>query len=277
MYVLGIVGSKRRSGNCDILVRTVLKQCRSLGADVKIVYLDELNIETCRGCLACALRGRCSQKDDMQHLLDLMLGAQSLVVAAPTYLFSPSGIIKTIIDRALMLSAHLSDVDVSRPAVTISVAGNQLWNPLGIEFLNQFCFAYAFTVVDYQEAYAPGPGEVLLDNDNIDSAKNLAAKLVDKQPVPRPAEQNQCPACYSRSFRFLKNDQIQCSFCLTTGVISNQRLQFGTYEDNFWTPQHRKQHLKDWIVVTRDRYLEHRKRLKENLKRFKNEQKGASD
>jgi len=267
-YVLGIVGSKRRLGNCDVLTKLVMQQCERSGVSTKLVYLDEFGINTCRGCLRCVIKGSCPQKDDMEKLLEIMLGATGLVLAAPTYLFSASGVIKTIIDRALMLSSFLSELDVSRRAVTISVAGNELWNPLGSEFLNQFCFAYGFTVTDYLQAYSPGPAEVLLENQYVSAAKRLAKNLSEPNTSRRNPEKNQCPVCYSKTVSYTSNDKIRCSFCLTEAKINGQgSLTFNVEkgQESFWTPEHRRKHLEDWILVTRDKFLENRNKVKDEL------------
>ncbi len=272
--ILGLVGSKRRLGNCDVLVRSVLSRCAALGADTEIVYLDGLDISVCRGCLACAFKGRCVQKDDMHVLLEKMLQAKGLVLAAPTYLFSPSGIIKTVIDRALMLSPHLDRVDISRRAVTVSVAGNKLWNPLGIEFLNQLAFAYGFSVVDYLEAYAPGPAEVTLNEEYLLAAGRLAEVLLNREIPRRQPEENQCPVCYSRSFRISAGGRVQCVFCLTGGNLINGSLEIVAKQDHFWTPEHRKRHLAEWIFVTRDRFLKNRRAVKEKLAEITGQEAG---
>lgn len=270
-YVLGLVGSKRRNGNCDILVRSVLAACREAGMASEIIYLDELQLNVCRGCLACAFKGRCRQQDDMKDLLEKLLQAKGLVVAAPTYLFSPSGIIKTVIDRALMLSPFLEQLDATRPAVTISVAGNQLWNPLGIEFLNQLAFAYGFTVRNYLEAYAPGPGEAILNDSYLEQTKLLAQHLVEPLLPRRQAETNQCPVCFSRSFSFSGEKRVKCSMCLTEGRLNLEGiLEFPAenLQDNFWTPEHRQEHLEQWIFKTRERFLNRHQEIKAKMARF---------
>ncbi|WP_366921830.1 flavodoxin family protein [Metallumcola ferriviriculae] len=268
--ILGFVGSKRRLGNSDVLVRTVLSKCADMEAEVEIIYLDELDIRICRGCLACAFKGACVQKDDMTELISKMLKADGLVIAAPTYLFSPSGIIKTMIDRALMMSSYLDEVDISRPAVSITVAGNKLWNPLGVEFLNQFCFAFGFSVIDYLEAYAPGPGEVTLNDDSMVSAEQLGVKLLDPEAKRRQPDGYQCPVCFSRCVRISDKDNAQCAFCLTESSIKEDRLEVKENQESFWTPDHRKRHLAEWIFVTKDRFMENRQQIKENLSKFRN-------
>jgi len=54
--VLGIIGSPRKLGNCEILVKEV---CRNIGEDyiLKMVRLSTLDIQPCRACYR-----KCSNK-----------------------------------------------------------------------------------------------------------------------------------------------------------------------------------------------------------------------
>ena len=46
--VLGIYGSPRQNGNTDILLGEALKGAKDSGADIKEVFIRDLNISTCR-------------------------------------------------------------------------------------------------------------------------------------------------------------------------------------------------------------------------------------
>ncbi|GAW91465.1 flavodoxin family protein [Calderihabitans maritimus] len=280
MQILGIVASKRRLGNSDVLVREALEQAREAGAETEILYLDEYDLKGCRGCLACAYKGRCSLEDDMAVILEKLWLADGLVFAAPTYIFSPVAVVKALTDRALMLSPRLKDLEKRRrKAVTISVAGNPRWNPLGLEFLNQMVLAYGFSVLRGLEAYAPGPGEVLLQPELIAQVREAASFLVESLTNPQlsepAAEPNQCPVCRGRVFRITSTGDILCPICLTRGRItgkgSNLSLEFEPGEEHFWTPQHRQEHLVNWILETRKRFRENLKAVKEAQKKYKEE------
>ena len=48
--VLGIVGSPRKNGNTEILVKAALEAAAGLGAETDIVLLAEKKVAPCDGC-----------------------------------------------------------------------------------------------------------------------------------------------------------------------------------------------------------------------------------
>ncbi|AEG14773.1 NADPH-dependent FMN reductase [Desulfofundulus kuznetsovii DSM 6115] len=278
--ILGICCSRRPLGNSDVLLREALDEAQKTGAAVSFLRLPDLRFEPCRGCLACVYKGSCAIKnDDLGVLLEKILEADGLIIAAPTYLLGPAGIVKLVTDRALSLSPHLEDLaGRSRVAATISVAGNRKWNPLGVELLNLFPLAYGYRVIDYLEAYAPGPGEVLLESENVTRARELGrrvARALSGEIEARPPEEQQCGNCYGRAFRLSGQDRVTCVVCNATGrlVPDESGLRFvpdppGPH-GHFWTAEHRRHHLNEWIVPSRDRYLARRELIKELLARYK--------
>ncbi len=97
--VLGICGSPRKKGMSAALVGEVLK---NTGLPAELVYLADMDIGFCYGCLSCAKnRGACVRKDDMALLLDKMLKADALVLGTPNYYYCVSGLLKNMIDRSI--------------------------------------------------------------------------------------------------------------------------------------------------------------------------------
>lgn len=100
--ILGICGSARKKGNTAKLLEEVLKATET---DYDLIFLSELNISFCLGCLYCMKnKGRCVQKDDMKELIDKMLIAKAMVLGSPNYYYSVSGLMKTMIDRTISTS-----------------------------------------------------------------------------------------------------------------------------------------------------------------------------
>jgi len=273
--ILVLMASHRSPGNSEILARQAAAGAVGAGAEVELLNLTKLQISTCEGCLRCVFQGKCGEQDQMGELVKKMLAADGLIVAAPIYLLAPTSLIKKVMDRALMMSLYLDELEGRRRgALTIAVAGKEDWNPVGMEVLNQFAYAYGFTVYDYLEAYAPGPGEIMLQDLVMEKARlqgeGLVAYLHGKAPA-RAAAGNQCPSCYSRSFRLLGGNRIKCSFCLVEGTLDgsgNVQIAPELLADAFWTPKHRKRHLEEWIKATRGSYLKNRELVKERLQLF---------
>lgn len=273
--ILVLMASHRSPGNSEILARQAAAGAACSGAQIELLNISKMRISTCEGCLRCVFQGKCGEQDEMGELVNKMLAADGLIVAAPIYLLAPASLIKKAMDRALMMSLYLDELEGRRRgAVTIAVAGKEDWNPIGMEVLNQFAYAYGFPVFDYLEAYAPGPGEILLQEQVMEKAgrlgEGLVAYLHGKAPARKPAA-NQCPSCYSRSFRLLGGNRIKCSFCLVEGTLDgsgNVQVAPELLADAFWTPKHRKRHLEEWIKATRGSYLKNRELVKEKLQQF---------
>lgn len=278
--ILGIACSKRRLGNSDLLLQEALLAAKSLGAETEYLRLADLNIKPCLGCLSCVYKGTCAIKDDdMETLWKKLKDADGLIIAAPTYLFSPPGIVKKAIDRTLSITNDLAELaQRKRFAATINVAGNIKWNFLGVEFLNLFALAYHFEVIDYLEAYSTGPGEVLLKDEYPEQARRLGeiiVKALSGEVIRRKPELNQCPACYSKSFQFASPQKVFCCVCATSGKLvpgqSGVEIIFDEQEvaHHFWTPAHRRFHLDDWVIPTKDVFLKKKEAIKPLLAKYR--------
>ncbi|GAV23806.1 NAD(P)H-dependent oxidoreductase [Carboxydothermus pertinax] len=271
MKILGISFSARDKGNTDILVNTALRGAASVGASIEFIKAKDLNIENCRGCLSCVYKGKCPISDDLYKFIELVKSANGIVAGAPTYLFGPIGKVKTMTDRSLAISHFLEKIDPEKKfGITISVAGNPLWNPLGSEILNQFILSYGFSLYDFLAGYAPGPGEVLLNDELLENTYRLGKELVlalRKEKEPPKAQENQCPYCKSRLVKF-EEGKIYCAICLAPAEIRDGKLSFAANYEPFWTKNHRINHINDWIIPSRDRFLSKIKDIKEKAKQL---------
>lgn len=273
MDILLLCASARKKGNGDYLLKVVQRTIEEEGLTTELLYLNDLTINTCQGCLFCVYRGRCPQDDDVKELVEKIIEANGLVLAAPTYIFSASSIVKNIIDRSLMMAPYIEEIqDRRRWALSISVAGNSRWNYLGVESVNLMALAYQFRILDYLEAFAPGPGEVLLQEDLLEMTrergKNLALALMG-EIHRRPPSSFQCPSCYSKSFRMIDGESVICPFCGLQGERTEKGLVFkGDGEDMFFAPENLKEHLISWVMATRDRFKKNIPSLRERRAQF---------
>ena len=106
-YVLAVVGSPRKHGNCDILCDRVLAGARSAGARVEKFYLYSMDIKPCCACEGCRTAGNgvCVQKDDdMRAMYPRLKRCDGLVIASPIYWMMVSGPTKLFLDRWYPLS-----------------------------------------------------------------------------------------------------------------------------------------------------------------------------
>jgi multimeric flavodoxin WrbA len=96
--ILALTGTRRKGGNSDILTDKALEGAE--GAIIEKIYLKDLNIKPCKGCLRCNLLGYCSIKnDDFNYFRDKFLESQSIIISAPVYYHYIPGEMKVLLDR----------------------------------------------------------------------------------------------------------------------------------------------------------------------------------
>jgi len=260
-YILGVVGSARRWGNSDLLVRQALFGAQAEGATVKAVRLTELNLSSCTGCMRCVAGDPlCPLDDDLAWLADTMQAADGLILAAPTYFLGPAAVVKLVLDRLLVVMGQVNEpLPPVRPAVTIATAGLELWRGVTLPFLNAVAGTFGYRAIESLTALAPGPGEVLLDEELMArvfaAGRRLGRGELDLAPVPP----NVCPICRSDCF-VLNGGRATCPICGREAAVEYDggqvTLRFdevgGTHQR--WTPEGLRAHVVEWVMATGPRY-----------------------
>jgi len=134
--VLGICGSSRKKeSNTAAIMEEILK---ATGKSCELVWLCDLNINFCTGCLKCfsdpETKGVCWQKDDMEGLIQKMLNCKALILGSPTMYGNVTGRMKNFFDRSIgidsrgigpekKLAGHGRSPMAGRPAALVTVAG----------------------------------------------------------------------------------------------------------------------------------------------------------
>lgn len=107
MNVCGFVGSPRKQGNSDILADRFLEGAASAGAATRKFFLADLDINQCRGCYTgCMFKPgfRCATfRDDMDMLLEAVVGADLMIFASPLYCSCYTAIMARFFERLLPL------------------------------------------------------------------------------------------------------------------------------------------------------------------------------
>ncbi len=109
--VLIIAGSPRKGGNSDLLAAQFAKGASDAGHEVETVYLRDMKLNYCAGCLSCLKSGKCFQKDGANDLLPKMLAADVVCFACPVYYYSVSGQMKVFLDRMNPLYGKMRNKD----------------------------------------------------------------------------------------------------------------------------------------------------------------------
>lgn len=245
--LLGVVASLRPGGNSEMLTRVALQAAAERGAQTDVVFLGDLRIEFCDGCLSCVFRGQgCKRSDDVAWLYETAAGYDGVIVASPTYILSVPGQVKTLIDRSVAEFTHLAKRH-PRPTGTIIVAGLPGWDQLVRPMTNQLGMLLGGRLVGSMMAYAPGPGETLLNGDLVRQARELGVAVLEDHPLPPP--EGACPVCH-----FPSTAPGPCPFCAFDPLTPDAPHRF--------SPAGLAMHLAEWMLPTRERYLAHRAEVK---------------
>jgi multimeric flavodoxin WrbA len=125
MKALGIVGSPRKGGNCEILTAHCLKAMAEEGLETELVTLAGKDIVGCNGCGYCFENEGCSIEDDMQPIYEKMVAADAIVISSPVYYGSATALVKGLLERVGLMSGLDSPLrgKVGGPLVVARRAG----------------------------------------------------------------------------------------------------------------------------------------------------------
>ena len=107
---MGINGSARTDGWTVSLLREALEWSRKAGADTKLLHLPLLNVEYCTGSysedpslcnLEACIRGKVG--DAFGSIVWDLLEADAVLFGTPVYWYSPSALLKTLLERMTSL------------------------------------------------------------------------------------------------------------------------------------------------------------------------------
>lgn len=259
--VLGILGSMRKLGNCEIMTKEISRRIAAPHR-LKLLRLPEFEIAPCRGCYTCLVKNACVIDDDHGRVRDALLEADMLIVAAPTYFLGPSASLKRFTDRGLCLYPHAENL-WGKPAVVVGIAGiagKEGYTLLGLENFVRMLFG---DLRMERIVYGALPGEVFLNEENRHTAAALAEALAGEA-----AEQSGpcCPLCGGRTFRFLEKNQVRCMLCSNAGTLSMEgvepRLHIHRSRHEFFLTREDALTHKQWLIGMKSRFLEHKKALK---------------
>jgi len=261
--VLGLIGSPRRMGNCEIMVKEI---SRNIGrpCDLRLLALNEFNILPCRGCYRCLLKAqRCVLEDDFHQILEAICEADALIVAAPTYFLGANASLKRFLDRGLAFYACLDRL-WGKAAVGVGIAGIEGKEGYTLLVINSFINLLFAQGKLSKICYAALPGEVMLSDANKQAARALGTALF---APPAAYSQTSCPLCGGDAFRFLGGNEVRCMLCSNAGRIE-MKAETPVFHINpsrhelFLSKRDALAH-KDWLLQMKDRYLKHKTRLKE--------------
>ncbi|MEG6615211.1 flavodoxin family protein [Peptococcaceae bacterium 1198_IL3148] len=199
MKVVAFNGSPNKAGNTYHAIKLVTEELEKEGIKIEIIHVGNKVI---RGCLACGQciknkNERCAINDEVNDWLQLMKGADGIILGSPTHYSAIAGTMKSFLDRAVYVAG--ANGGMLRHKVGVAVVAVRRSG--GLPTFNQLN-----NYLNYSEMLIPtsnywnvihgrAPGEALQDAEGVQImrvlGKNMAwlLKLVEngKGAVPEPA------------------------------------------------------------------------------------------
>ena len=275
------MASYRKMGNSEVLIKVALKAAEREGAETELIRLTDLEIRPCKGCMACIFRGeRCAIDDDMPGLIDAIVETDGLLVAAPTYVLGPPGIIKMALDRLieLMHPGKLKALGSKRRASGILAVATdpEGWAPFTLPFLKLFCYVCMAPPVDWAIFRASGPGEIALDREALERARKIGSNVVRAlrgEEVQRPrVPKTSCPVCGGKLFVLEGDTSVSCPLCGIRGrlVFSKDQLELSFGPDALrkarWILEEALEHVMKAVIPTGEKYKQLLPEIKKALR-----------
>ncbi len=269
--ILGIIGSPRRLGNCEIMAKEISNQL-AVPHELNLLRLQDFNILPCRGCYHCLFKTeRCILEDDLNTVMQAMTEADAYIVSAPTYFLGINASLKMLLDRGLSFYAHMDNL-WGKPAIGVAIAGiegKEGYSRLVIQSFLKMIFA---DDKDTRVLYGALPGEVFLNEKNKQAAFELASALFGpKAETTGPS----CPHCGGDTFRFMADQRIQCMLCSDYGSVTMESgslsVNIDKSDHDFFSSKEDALKHKEWLLGMKSRFVRHKKSLKEITQTYRNQ------
>lgn len=278
MRILGLIGSYRKLGNTEVLVKEALMEAQSLGAEVNVLRLTDVRVEPCKGCMACAFKQEeCQIPDDWRAFRDKIAQSDAVILGAPTYLLGPAGIIKMITDRNIAFQAGTLSL-ATKPGAIISVSGIRRWEPFTLPMLNVFMLTSGLKLIDQVMFYAQGPGEILLDDSAMERARKVGSNIFEAAGKPAEervylGDEGLCPACHQNLF-LVKNGVLECALCEAKAgfksVNNETKLVFDpeTLKGHRWSENALLERFSSAVLPSGPRFMEERDEIRKRSRKY---------
>jgi multimeric flavodoxin WrbA len=185
--ILAVIGSPRKGGNTDILVRKIAEGAGANGAQVETLWLAGLNIRECDGCHVCWKGKPCSKRDDMLGLYQKITDSDAIIFGTPVYWYGPTALMKAFIDRFVFFNCPQNRTKIKGKKAVIAVPFEEenpdTARPVVEFFENCLRYLEMKLVGSIVVGGVGAKGDVLKKPDRLNEAYELGTRLTGKEAV----------------------------------------------------------------------------------------------
>ncbi len=185
MKALGLCGSARREGNTHALIRAALVGAGEQGFDTDLVFLNELELKNCEGCLKCqdGTSDGCALGDGYNDLISKVRDADLVVIGSPVYTGQVSAQVKNFLDRLYAVSSSSKPLKAQgKKGITVTtLASGRAGAEAARKMLNVlFRYMHCSDVADIVGAGLFYLGDANRDEELLAEARNAGASQARK-------------------------------------------------------------------------------------------------
>ncbi|MCD4654435.1 flavodoxin family protein [bacterium] len=189
MKVLAIMGSPRKKDTYNIcrLIEEEINAAEQV--EFKYLFLKDMNLEFCRGCMLCIMKGEelCPIKDAALSIWNEMNEADAVIFSSPVYARQVTALMKNFIDRSAYIF-HRPCFFEKTALVVVSTASSGLKEVT--DYLTSVAHSFGFNVIGSLGVistafdYAPNYKARIIDQIEVISMKLLETMKTRKRPDP---------------------------------------------------------------------------------------------
>ena len=183
--MIGISGSPR-DGNTAFLVKEALKAVEEEGIETQYISLAEKKLNPCMACDQCRKEGKCVIVDDINDILEEMVGADGIIIGSPVYFGGVSAQLKMLFDRSRPYRRGFKLKNKVGGAIAVGASRNG-GQETTIRDIHNFMFIHSMIVVGDGDptAHYGGTGvggdveDCKRDEIGIETSRNLGKKVAE--------------------------------------------------------------------------------------------------
>ena len=261
--VLGLVGSPRKLGNCEIFTKEISNQL-TVNHRLKLIRLPSLNILPCNACYGCVMDNPCPNNDDMAFLLSQIVDADAIIMTSPIYYLGAHSIYKRILDRGFLFFTVLEKT-YGKPCILINTYGIEGRIGAAPHMLRTFAAFLGLDIKASLNIMAALPGEILMQEGGRQKAVELANTLFSDKTIKND---NGCPFCGCEIVR-MEQGKFICALCHGCFSVDSTGKALKIKDGGvLGTLEHMLKH-KEWLQGMKDKFISNKKEIIRTIAGYK--------